>query len=84
MWNALLDARGDSSNQSDEALASREVDAEVLGEISRQDWYRIVVWRPSLWTALLEVGESLGSAGVSELCSLNGIEFVPRRLRLAG
>lgn len=84
MWNALLDTRGESSEQSDEAVASREVGGEVLGEISRQDWYRIVVWRPSLWTELLEVGELSGSAGLSNLCWRNGIDFVPRRLRLAG
>ena len=84
MWNALLDARGDSSDQSDEELASREVGGEVLGEIARRDWYRIVVWRPSVWTALLEVSESEGASGLQRYCSSHGIEFVPRRLRLAG
>lgn len=84
MWNAVLDARGDSSEQSDEALASREVGGEVLGEITRRDWYRIVVWKPSLLTAILEAAETAGSSGVRDLCERNGIEFVPRRLRLAG
>ncbi|BBZ19040.1 hypothetical protein MGAD_33750 [Mycolicibacterium gadium] len=85
MWNDLLDARGASAEDSDEVLASREVDAEVLGEISRRDWYRIVVWRPSLWTALLDAAESGGQIAVDDLCSRNGVEFVPqRRLRLAG
>lgn len=84
LWNALLDSRGDSSNESDEAVASRDVGGEVLGEISRNDWYRIVVWRPNIWTALLEVSEDEGVQGLQKLCDSNGIEFVPRRPRLTG
>lgn len=84
LWNALLDIRGATADESDGAVAAQDLAGEVLGEVSRQDWYRIVVWRPSLLTELLEVGESAGTRGLVQLCARHGVAFVPRALRLAG
>lgn len=63
----MLDARGRSADQTDEAVAVVEVDGEVVAEISRRDWYRRLVWRPDLLVQVLEVAESSGADGVSML-----------------
>jgi hypothetical protein len=67
LWNSLLDVRGATADESDEEVAAAEVGGEVVGEVSRVDWYRVVVWRPELVTRLLEVAESDGRAGVATL-----------------
>lgn len=64
LWNELLDARGISAEQSDEDVAVAEVGGEIVAEISREDWYRLVVWSPSLMVDLLEAAEKEGAAGV--------------------
>lgn len=64
LWNGLLDARGASAEQRDEDVAVAEVEGEVVAEISRQDWYRLVVWSPSLMVDLLEAAEKHGVLGV--------------------
>jgi hypothetical protein len=75
LWNALLDMRGSTAEESDEAVASRDCDGEVLGEISRVDWYRIIVWRPTLIVTVLEAAERGGAAAVSESLSAAGASF---------
>jgi hypothetical protein len=78
MWNALLDARGYTAEVSDEEVAAEEVGGEALGEIRRSDWYRVVMWRPALITAVLEVAEMDGVHGLSRLLSEFGVELVQR------
>ncbi|WP_231999722.1 hypothetical protein [Mycobacterium sp. 1245852.3] len=67
LWNNLLDVRGATSDQSDEEVAAIDVEGEVVGEICRGDWYRVVVWRPELVTRLLETAEAEGRAGLAML-----------------
>lgn len=57
LWNRLLSERGATAEQSDEAVSATDAGGETLGEISRSDWYRIVVWRPELMSTLLEIVE---------------------------
>src|SRR5258708_5455904 len=64
LWNTVLDARGQTSQRSDEDLAAAEVDGEVLGVIDRRDWYQMMVWCPSLMVEVLEAAESAGAQGV--------------------
>lgn len=64
LWNSLLDARGVSAEHSDEDVAVAEVEGEVVAEISREDWYRLIVWSPSLMVELLEAAEERGASGV--------------------
>lgn len=76
LWNALLNMRGSTARESDEALASRDCDGEVLGEITRADWYRIIVWRPALIVAALEAAERGGAEAVSESLAAVGVSFL--------
>lgn len=64
LWNSLLDARGVSAEHSDEDVAVVEVEGEVVAEISREEWYRLIVWSPSLMVELLEAAEERGASGV--------------------
>lgn len=66
LWNALLDARGSGAERSDEEIAAEDVDGEVVAEISRKDWYRVVVWCPSLMVEILEAAETRGLLGVQD------------------
>lgn len=67
LWNRLLDVRGATADDSDEEVAAVDVEGEVVGEVSRSDWYRVVVWRPELVTRLLEAAEAEGAGGVALL-----------------
>lgn len=78
LWNAVLDARGLTSESSDEEVAASDVGGESLGEIPRRDWYRILVWRPELITGVLEAGENGGTEAISRLLSACGVELVQR------
>lgn len=78
LWNALLDVRGESSSQNDEEVAAAEVAAEVVGEIDRSAWYRVVVWRPTLIVEILEVAECSGSQAISRLLAVHGVGFIER------
>lgn len=73
LWNKLLDVRGATAEQPDAVVASTDVDGEVVGEIGRADWYRVVVWRPELMTEVLEAAEAAGSAGVDRLLRRVGV-----------
>jgi hypothetical protein len=53
-----------SAEHSDEDVAVAEVEGEVVAEISREDWYRLIVWSPSLMVELLEAAEERGASGV--------------------
>ncbi|MFW0152555.1 hypothetical protein ACNUDN_22450 [Mycobacterium sp. smrl_JER01] len=64
LWNTLLSARGCTAEQSDEAVAATDAGGETVGEISRADWYKVVVWRPELMADLLQMAER---GDVSEL-----------------
>lgn len=66
LWNALLDARGDGAARSDDEIATEDLDGEVVAQISRDDWYRMLVWCPSLMVAVLEAAEVNGAQGVKE------------------
>ena len=57
LWNALLDVRGVTAIQGDDAIATVQVDGELICEISRRDWYGVVIWRPRLLVRLLEMVE---------------------------
>lgn len=67
LWNALLDVRGQSAESSDEEVAAADVDGEIVAEISRADWYRVLVWCPSLMVELLEAAETYGQGAVNDL-----------------
>jgi hypothetical protein len=73
LWNRLLEVRGATAKQSDEEVAAANVGGEVVGEVSRSDWYRVVVWRPELVTGLLEAAEANGRVGVSIVLDEIGI-----------
>jgi hypothetical protein len=64
LWNALLDARGARAERSDEEIAAEDTEGEVVAEISREDWYRVLVWCPSLMVEVLEAAELHGAQGV--------------------
>ena len=78
LWNALLDTRGASADESDEELASRDSGGEVLGEISRSDWYGVMAWRPELLVRVLEAAESGGALAVADLLDGNGVRLIRR------
>ena len=78
LWNALLDRRGSTAEESDEALAARDLGGDVLGEISRVDWYRTMAWRPALIVASLEAAECVGTEAIPEARAVVGVEFVRR------
>lgn len=67
MWNLLLDSRGQTAENSDEEVAAAESGGEIIAEISRCDWYRVLAWRPSLMVEVLEVAEKLGADGLGHL-----------------
>jgi hypothetical protein len=73
LWNRLLEVRGATAKQSDEEVAAANVGGEVVGEVSRSDWYRVVVWRPELATRLLEAAEAKGKVGVSIVLTEIGV-----------
>lgn len=72
LWNTLLSARGWTAEQSDEAVAASEAGGETLGEISRSDWYRAVVWKPQLMADLLQIVEWGQAADLAEALELVG------------
>lgn len=76
LWNALLDTRGVSAERSDEEVAGEDFGGEVVGEISRDLWYRVLVWRPSLIVEVLEVAETWGVRGVEDLLAGMGAPAV--------
>lgn len=73
LWNMLLDRRGLTAEQSDEDLAAVEVDGETIGEISRADWYRVIIWRPELIAEILECAERQGVLAVEQMLSGLGV-----------
>lgn len=86
IWNAVLAVRGLTADESDEVLAAADTGGDFLGEISRSDWYRIVVWRPALVVEILEAAESLGAQEVTRVLASCGVDFVehpPPRSRAA-
>ena len=46
---------------------------ETIGEIARADWYRVMVWKPELMSAVLEVAERGGTAHVAQLLQELGV-----------
>lgn len=84
LWNVLLGVRGTTADESDESVAAVEVGGEVLGEISRQDWYRVVVWRPELMATLLEMAEQGLTHELAEMLRASGATLTrPPPTRLA-
>jgi hypothetical protein len=75
LWNALLAARGITAEESDEAVAAVDTYGEVVGEISRTDWYRTVAWRPELIVDVLEAAEIGGAQAVSRSLAACGVTF---------
>ncbi len=78
LWNELLATRGASAEESDEALSDREDGGEVLGEIPRDDWYRIMAWKPELIVLALEAAETGGVDALSDALAVAGVTFVSR------
>jgi hypothetical protein len=76
LWNALLDARGATADDTDEEVSAADLGGESLGEISYGDWNRVMAWRAELIVQMLEAAELRGTRGVAELCTLHGIDFV--------
>jgi hypothetical protein len=74
----MLGARGLTADEADEAIAAADVAGEAVGEISRSDWYRTVVWRPELMAEILEAAEVEGAEGVRRLLAGCGVIFVDR------
>jgi hypothetical protein len=75
LWNALLAARGTTVEESDDAVAAVETYGQVVGEISRTDWYRTVAWRPELIVDVLEAAEIGGAQAVSRSLAACGATF---------
>lgn len=61
LWNVLLDVRGVTAEQVDEAVAATDIGGEDVREISRKDWYGIIVRRPDVVVQLLELAEFHGT-----------------------
>lgn len=59
--------RGTSAELTDEADAAVDVDGVEVCEISRADWYRVIVWRPELMVELLEEAERAGVADLDRV-----------------
>lgn len=57
LWNRVLEARGESAEQTDEAIADERNDGDVVVVISRNGWYRRMVRNPQWITELLEIVE---------------------------
>lgn len=76
LWNALLVARGMTAEESDEAVVAIEAHGEVVGEISRADWHRAIVWRPELIVEILESAEIAGTQTVWRSLAACGVEFI--------
>jgi hypothetical protein len=76
LWNVLLVARGMTAEESDEAVAAVDTFGQVVGEISRKDWYRTVVWRPELIVDILEVAETGGVRAISDVLAGYGVAFI--------
>jgi hypothetical protein len=55
LWNLLLNSRGNTAENSDEEVAAAESGGEVIAEITRSDWYRVLAWRPSLMWKFLKL-----------------------------
>lgn len=77
LWNSLLEARGATANESDESVAAADVGGETVGEISRSDWYQVVVWKPELMAEMLELAELGDMDGLTK--SLNRLGVSLRR-----
>lgn len=58
-WNALLDARGDEADSTDESLADREIDGIDIAGIDYGDWFTRMTRKPSLLYDLLETVEAV-------------------------
>lgn len=82
LWNVLLEARGKTAEESDEAVAVAEVEGETVAEIRRADWYRVVVWRPELMTTLLEIAENGTADQMADVLEPLGISLGRTKLRL--
>jgi hypothetical protein len=78
LWNALLLARGMTADESDEAVSALETCGDVVGEISRSDWYRTVVWRPELLVEILEAAENGGAQEVARSLAACGVMLIER------
>ena len=79
LWNDLLDIRGMSALEADEVLAGRDCGGEVLGEITRADWYGVMAWRPELIVKVLEAAEVGGGTALSGALAEAGIAFIRKR-----
>ncbi|AMU55108.1 hypothetical protein E3G42_001519 [Mycobacteroides abscessus] len=75
LWNALLDVRGTSADAADEEVAVEAVYGDVVGEISRADWYHFLAWRPSLVVDLLEAAERPHLDGLALFCGSIGVRL---------
>jgi hypothetical protein len=64
-----------TAEESDEAVAAVETYGEVVGEISRTDWYRAVVWRPELIVDVLEAAEISGAQAISRSLAACWVTF---------
>lgn len=78
LWRALLDARGDGADATDEDIASREIDGDTLGQIARASWYGRLVWRPSWLVEALEAAERDGGSGLSAWMERHEVQYQPR------
>lgn len=66
LWNSILAARGSTAERDDEEIAAGDFDGDVVLVIDRRDWYRMMVWCPSLMVEVLEAAETAGRRGVQD------------------
>lgn len=76
LWNRLLDSRGVSASSTDEEVAVEEVTGEVVAEISRAEWYRVLVWQPCRVVDLLELIESNDDTQLAALSKRLGMALI--------
>lgn len=81
LWNRLLSARGSTAEESDDVVAAADLGGETVGEISRADWYRVVVWKPEFIVRLLEIAESDDVDGLARVLESVGIALRRRSKR---
>lgn len=74
LWDLIIEARGQVEDDHD--IAQRELVGDFLGDVSRDSWYRRLVWRPSWLVGGLEAAEAGGVEGAAQFFAARGVTFI--------